>query len=70
MCCKVPQFIGGQPRMEWTVVTQLLGFVFLTVGEGSGDRVLPYDPGWIQSPDLLASLVRIRHSHSYVQVKF
>lgn len=56
--------------MELTVVTQLLGFVFLTVGEGSGDRVSPYDPGWTQSPDLLASLVRIRHSHSHVQVKF
>lgn len=56
--------------MELMVVTQLLGFVFLTVGEGNGDRALSYDPGWTQSPDLLASLVRIRHSHSYVQVKF
>lgn len=27
--------------MELTVVTQLLGFVLLTVGEGSGDRVSP-----------------------------
>lgn len=35
MCCKDPQFICGQPRVEGTVTTQLLGFVFLTMVEGS-----------------------------------